>query len=132
MDVSTDLITSLLRYLDDPVSLDRELVQDGEGVTLYDLVARDYESDTPQQDSFEVRELRRILEGELSKYVTHRNRLVIQSFWGLNGQEKLTLEQVAKEHNITRERVRQINAKFLQKAKRRFAEAGITSVSDLL
>ena len=55
-------------------------------------------------------ELRTILSS-----LTEREANVIIARFGLNGQEAQTLEQVGHHFNVTRERIRQIEAKALRK-----------------
>lgn len=49
-----------------------------------------------------------IIINELLKNITGRYKDILVKRFGLNGEGPKTLEEVAKEHNITRERVRQI------------------------
>ena len=50
--------------------------------------------------------------------LTRRERLVLELRFGLNGGRPWTLEEVGKEFNVTRERIRQIEAKALRKMRR--------------
>jgi RNA polymerase nonessential primary-like sigma factor len=53
-----------------------------------------------------------------------RQRTVIQSRYGLNGREVATLEELAQEIGVTRERVRQIQAEALDKLRQRLKRRG--------
>ncbi len=53
--------------------------------------------------------------GEVLSSLTHRERRVLQLRFGLEDGRSRTLEEVGKEFNVTRERIRQIEAKALRK-----------------
>lgn len=98
---------------DDTVSLDEPRDDDGDPVNLYDLI--------PSQDPGIDRVLeRQELWQEICKVVTGlppKQRLVIY----LRFHEGLTLEEIGRRVNLTRERVRQIEASALTKLRRRLA-----------
>ena len=52
---------------------------------------------------------------EVMKTLTEREEKVIIMRFGINGAKRASLEEVAKEFNVTRERIRQIEAKALRK-----------------
>ena len=52
---------------------------------------------------------------EILQYLTDRERMIIELRFGLKDGIALTLEEVGKKFNVTRERIRQIEAKVLQK-----------------
>ena len=54
------------------------------------------------------------LEDVLSQ-LTHRERKVLELRFGLRGEEPRTLEEVGQRFGVTRERIRQIEAKTLNK-----------------
>lgn len=58
------------------------------------------------------------LRSVLDEHLNEKQRFVIVSRFGLNGELPMTLEQVGEKMNITRERVRQIEAKALMKLRR--------------
>lgn len=55
-----------------------------------------------------------------------RQRLIIESRYGLNGQESLTLEDLAAKLGLTRERVRQIQLEALQQLRKRLRRQGVS------
>jgi RNA polymerase nonessential primary-like sigma factor len=57
--------------------------------------------------------------------LTLRQRTVIERRYGLNGCDTATLEELAREIGITRERVRQIQAEALDKLRARLARRGL-------
>jgi RNA polymerase nonessential primary-like sigma factor len=58
--------------------------------------------------------------------LTERQRLVIERRYGLAGQEPTTLEDIASDLGLTRERVRQIQMEALLKLRKRIARDGLT------
>ena len=53
-------------------------------------------------------------------------RLVIERRYGLNGSDVATLEQLARELSVTRERVRQIQSEALDKLRARLRRRGLS------
>ena len=84
---------------------------DGEG-SLEDLIADDH-AETP----FEAvaAGIERAALGEILARLTDRERAVLQSRFGLAGGTPRTLEDVGRDFDLTRERIRQIEAKALTK-----------------
>jgi RNA polymerase primary sigma factor len=54
---------------------------------------------------------------EMLDFLTPRERKIIKMRFGLEGGDVHTLEEVGKEFGVTRERIRQIEAKTLEKLK---------------
>jgi len=50
--------------------------------------------------------------------LSHRECIVIALHFGLNGNTQHTLEEIGKQLSVTRERIRQIEAKALKKLRR--------------
>ena len=97
-----------------PVSLEAPLGDDGGG-RVADLVP-DETAEGPLEraiDSLRREGLERAL-----RLLSERERAVIELRYGLTGKEPLTLEQIGRSFDITRERVRQIESSSLRKLKR--------------
>jgi RNA polymerase primary sigma factor len=62
------------------------------------------------EESFQLEEIERLL-----SLLTHRERRILELRFGLGGGEPKTLDEVGREFDITRERVRQIESRSLQK-----------------
>lgn len=110
-DVPTDKIMTLLKISKDPFSLDKK-VDDESDSTLGDFV-EDQNTITPIEDSSRLE-----LEGLLKNcmhLLNDREQEVLRWRFGLNGREDLTLEDIGKRFDVTRERIRQIEAKALKK-----------------
>lgn len=91
--------------------MDAPFVQ-GEENTLLDVLEN---TDTPVTDSILIgeslsEEIRRAL-----STLTEREREIITLFFGLGSQQPLSLEEIGEQFNLTRERVRQIKDKALQR-----------------
>jgi RNA polymerase nonessential primary-like sigma factor len=57
--------------------------------------------------------------------LNERQRTVIERRYGLNGRDVATLEELAREIGVTRERVRQIQAEALDKLRARLKRRGL-------
>jgi len=94
-----------------PTSLDRP-VGDGEDCSFGDFI-EDYASDNPVRSAGNVI-LRDKIE-QLLKTLTYREREIIRLRYGLGDGYTYTLEEVGRIFKVTRERVRQIEAKAVKK-----------------
>lgn len=111
MGVPVGKVIETLQYSKEPTSLDAPKSDDGEGV-IGDTV-KDTLSLTPEQSAEQMmlREELNVLLSELKE----REREVIILRFGLNDGRARTLEEVGQIFNVTRERIRQIEAKALKK-----------------
>lgn len=107
-----DKIQETMQVFQEPVSLDNPV---GDGETLLGELIADRQSVTPDAHVHRTeltRELDRIL-GTL----TPREQTVIRLRFGIGQDEPCTLEQVGQSLSVTRERIRQIEAKAIKKLK---------------
>jgi RNA polymerase sigma factor (sigma-70 family) len=102
----------LLELGRDPMSLESKVGEDGE---LGDMI-EDEGAEDPVANIRE-RELGNSLRSALGNLSTREERILRLRF-GIDEEGDLTLEQVGREFELTRERVRQIEAKALQKLRR--------------
>ncbi|MFJ2991764.1 RNA polymerase sigma factor RpoS [Pandoraea sp. NPDC087047] len=114
-------ITDILALNEHVASLDAPLEIDP-GSSLLDLLSDDH-SEAPEQE-VQHRELEDLMRLWLSRLST-KHRYVIERRFGLNRVEPATLEELADEMGLTRERVRQIQQEALVKLKRYFASNGV-------
>ena len=56
---------------------------------------------------------------EALKYLKDREKTVIELYFGLNRNKKITLNDIAKEYNVSPQRVRQIKEKAIRRLRRR-------------
>jgi len=94
------------------VSLDAEVGDDGKD-SLWDLLA---DESTLRPDQFVEKEMLRENLDMILHMLDEREAKIIKMRYGIDGP-RYTLEQVGAEFNVTRERVRQIEQKVLQKLK---------------
>lgn len=110
-DVPTDKIMTLLKMSKDPFSLDAPVGDDSES-TLGDFV-EDHMAIGPSEESSR-QELEKLLQ-ECMVTLNSREQEVLRWRFGLGNREDLTLEDIGKKFDVTRERIRQIEAKALKK-----------------
>ncbi|MBD5131594.1 MAG: RNA polymerase sigma factor RpoD [Clostridiales bacterium] len=111
MDLPVERVMEIQRISQDPVSLEMPVGEE-EDSHLGDFL-EDEKSKAPQ-DFAEAGMLREQLAAVLNT-LTPREEMVIRLRYGLDDAHPRTLEDVGKEFGVTRERIRQIEAKALRK-----------------
>ncbi|BDC98689.1 sigma-70 family RNA polymerase sigma factor [Persicobacter psychrovividus] len=111
LDVNTSEVVDTLKISGRHVSVDAPFVQ-GEENSLLDVLENDTE-DTPDSELISD-SLRREVQRALST-LTQREADVISLYFGLNGEQAMTLEEIGEKFNLTRERVRQIKEKAIRR-----------------
>ena len=111
LDMEPDRIRELLQLAQDPISLETPVGEE-EDAHLEDFI-QDEEAGIPADEAGRQL-LRRELLGVV-KSLTPREERVITLRFGLEDGRARTLEELGREFNVTRERVRQIEAKALRK-----------------
>ena len=113
-------VRDLLELIEDPISLETPI---GDGESIYGDLVEDENADLPEEttaDAMRSRELANAL-----ARLNPRMRLVISRRFGLDGQAPQTLEQVGSELGVTRERVRQLEAKALRELRSQAPELSL-------
>ncbi len=111
LDMSEEKVNEIMQIAREPASLETPIGEEDDS-SLGDFVA-DNNTVTPEEnvESVMLREHIDALLGDLKE----RERQVIILRFGLEDGHPRTLEEVGKEFNVTRERIRQIEAKALRK-----------------
>ncbi len=112
LNMPLERVRFLLELGRDPMSLESKVGEDGElGDMIEDVGAEDPVANIREQ------ELAGTLRSALGN-LSDREERILRMRFGIDEDGDLTLEQVGREFELTRERVRQIEAKALQKLKR--------------
>lgn len=111
MDMPTDKVREILKIAQEPVSLETPIGEEDDS-HLGDFI-EDKDATSPEQHaSYEL--LKEQLE-EVLDTLTDREENVLRLRFGLDDGRTRTLEEVGKVFGVTRERIRQIEAKALRK-----------------
>ena len=111
MEVSVDRVIEIQKIAQDPVSLETPIGEEDDS-HLGDFI-QDEDSPSPQE-SASYTMLKEQLD-EVMSTLTPREAKVLRLRFGLDDGKARTLEEVGREFNVTRERIRQIEAKALRK-----------------
>ena len=111
MEISVEKVIEIQKIAQDPVSLETPIGEEDDS-HLGDFI-QDDDSPAPQ-DSVAYTLLKEQLE-EVMQTLTPREAKVLKLRFGLEDGKARTLEEVGKEFKVTRERIRQIEAKALRK-----------------
>lgn len=111
MEIPVEKVTEIQKIAQDPVSLETPIGEEDDS-HLGDFI-QDDDSPAPQ-DAAAYTLLREQLE-EVMKTLTPREAKVLKLRFGLEDGKARTLEEVGREFEVTRERIRQIEAKALRK-----------------
>jgi RNA polymerase primary sigma factor len=109
--MSVTRVEQVLSMVQEPTSLDAPVGEDGDAI-LGDLIKAPDTVDP--QAAAEVSALQRMV-GEALADLTPREQRVLRMRFGIGGATDHTLEEIGKEFGVTRERIRQIEAKALEK-----------------
>lgn len=117
LDMEPEKVDYVMRIKQDIASLDASVGREGddEDSVLGDFV-EDEERDSPEDSA-----ANQILKEQLSEIIatlTEREQKIIRLRFGIGGGRPHTLEEVGNEFDVTRERIRQIEAKALSKLRK--------------
>jgi RNA polymerase primary sigma factor len=116
METRPEIIEDALNFSSIHVSMDAPL-RDEEASNLYDVMLNDDSLD-PEEELMNV-SLRKEIERSLAT-LGEREAEILRCYFGLNGYQPYTLEEIGEEFGLTRERVRQIKEKAIKKLKNQF------------
>ncbi len=114
MKIDVDKVFNLIKLDQEIVSLDKPVTTDEEETSIGDFIQDEHVAGPEEVASFKM------FQGQLREVLntlTERERKVVEMRFGLIDGVSHTLEEVGNMFNITRERVRQIEAKSLEKMK---------------
>lgn len=113
MEVSPDKVREILKISQKTTSLETPIGDDE------DSYLGDFIEDTKQASPYELTSQRLLRENieEVLSALSDREGKVLEMRFGLRGAKPMTLEEVGREFGVTRERIRQIEAKALRKLK---------------
>lgn len=111
MNMSVEKVRSIMKIAQEPVSLETPIGEE-EDSHLKDFIPDDDAPAPVEAASYSLLKEQLI---EVLKTLTPREEKVLRLRFGLEDGRQRTLEEVGKEFNVTRERIRQIEAKALRK-----------------
>jgi RNA polymerase primary sigma factor len=113
MEITPDKVREILKISQKTTSLETPIGDDD------DSYLGDFIADETQVTPYEATSKRLLKENinEVLQALSDREARVLKMRFGLEGQRPMTLEEVGKKFGVTRERIRQIEAKALRKLK---------------
>ncbi len=111
LEMPVDKVREIMRVAQEPVSMETPIGEE-EDSHLGDFI-EDHEAPAPQEAASHT--LLKETLGNVLDSLTPREEKVLRLRFGLEDGRSRTLEEVGKEFNVTRERIRQIEAKALRK-----------------
>jgi RNA polymerase primary sigma factor len=121
LDITPERVLELQRLAREPLSLHIATGEDGDA-EFGDLI-EDSDALTPA-DALDATELRQQFEVALAM-LSQREAAVMRMRFGLTDGQPRTLEEIGKVHGITRERIRQVEAKALSKLRHPTRQIGL-------
>jgi RNA polymerase primary sigma factor len=108
--LSEEEVEDTMHIANTHVSLDDPYSNDQDDYSLVDYL-QDDNAASPDEETYE-----KALSDDMEKALatlSERERLILNMYFGLNGEQPLTLEEIGKELGLTRERIRQIKEKAI-------------------
>lgn len=113
LNISEEKAIEIAKYSEEPVSLSTPIGEDDDS-TLAEFLVSDDKSVEEEAEDVELK----LLLNKLLNNLSEKERFVVKLRFGFETGGPLTLEDVGKQLGVTRERVRQIEAKAIRKIKR--------------
>ena len=115
MDIEVDKVEHIMKIKQDISSLDASIKDDEEESVLADFI-EDEETISPEESA--TGQLMKEQIKDLLSALTEREQKILKLRFGLEDGKYHTLEEVGQEFSVTRERIRQIEAKALAKLRK--------------
>ncbi len=112
MELSVEKVRKILKIVKEPISLDTPIGSEDNNSQLQDFI-QDNDSPSPL-DSVISSDIKYHVDKALQT-LTSKEELVLRKRFGIGKEDSATLEEVGQEFEVTRERIRQIEAKALRK-----------------
>lgn len=114
LDIPLKKIRAIINIVPDPISMETQINGDNDDSTLEDFI--EDPNDTKPSSLTDKEELLKLIREVInSPLLEQRDRKVLAMRFGVGMNRDYTLEEVGKQFNITRERIRQIEDKALKK-----------------
>jgi RNA polymerase primary sigma factor len=114
MELSIEKVNEIIKIAQKPQSLEAPISEDSESSSLSDIIQDEFTASPVELATWSY--LKRQITEILSS-LSDRERKVLELRFGLRDGVARTLEEVGHEFNVTRERIRQIEAKALRRMK---------------
>jgi RNA polymerase primary sigma factor len=115
MEIDVDKVEHIMKIKQDISSLDASIRDDEEESVLADFI-EDEDTMTPEESA--TGQLLKEHVKEMLGALTEREQKILKLRFGLEDGKQHTLEEVGQEFTVTRERIRQIEAKALAKLRK--------------
>lgn len=115
MDIEVEKVEHIMKIKQDISSLDAAVRDDEEDSVLGDFIE---DEDTATPDESATSQLLKEHVGLMLDFLTPREQKILRMRFGLDDGKTHTLEEVGQEFGVTRERIRQIEAKALAKLRK--------------
>ncbi len=112
LDLSVEEVRDTMKIANSHLSLDASFNNDPDENSLVDYLVDE------EQESADKMTYVNSLSDDMKKTLqtlTERERNILVMYFGLNGEEPLTLEEIGRKMNLTRERIRQIKEKAINR-----------------
>ncbi|HET9173969.1 MAG TPA: RNA polymerase sigma factor RpoD [Candidatus Saccharimonadales bacterium] len=115
MDIEVDKVEHIMKIKQDISSLDASIRDDEEDSVLADFIE---DEDTVSPEESATSQLLKEQVKDMLSALTEREQKILKLRFGLEDGKSHTLEEVGQEFSVTRERIRQIEAKALAKLRK--------------
>ena len=112
LELSVEEVQETMKIANTHVSLDDPYSNDKDDNALVDYLT-DEDQISPDEGTY-TNALSEDMERALDT-LTEREKMILTMYFGINGEEPLTLEEIGKKLKLTRERIRQVKEKAIQR-----------------